>query len=355
VFGVPDPEEEGDWIIPVEWLAVWNISSSVGIMLGSITAGRIGDILGRRKMLLGSTVFSAFANTICFISDRAETFNGRRGVFFLGKTVQGIAIGAINSTVQTYMSETVPTKLRGSILAFFPIFQLVGQILGAVVVQTQIDNESRSAYRLCFILMWPFCFLPAVLSLILPESPVWLIRKGRIEAALRCHERLLGPFRRSLIRRKVAVEKLEAARPQLARDFDRLQATLKSEAEAVKDHAGQQVDVEDAVGYKAAFNKQNIRRTLIVVFASMLPELFGGHLVGNAGYFLQQVGVDPSTANMFFIIGIALALVSNIGSFYTTSRFGRRTLTWPSLSIITIMWLLIGIIGSTPSETLIKW
>lgn len=82
--------------------------------------------------------------------------------------------------------------LRGPFMAFFPIFKLLGQLIGALVSFSVIDSESRSAYRLCFATQWPFSGLLSLLSLLLPESPVWLLRKERETAASKSLLRLRG-------------------------------------------------------------------------------------------------------------------------------------------------------------------
>lgn len=54
--------------------------------------------------------------------------NAKRGLFFLAKTVQGFSVGGIMVTIQTWLSEVVPTELRGPLMALLPIFKLVGQL-----------------------------------------------------------------------------------------------------------------------------------------------------------------------------------------------------------------------------------
>lgn len=80
--------------------------------------------------------------------------------------------------------------LRGPFMAFFPIFKLLGQLVGALVSFSVIDSESPSAYRLCFATQWPFSGLLSILAILLPESPVWLLRKGRDELASKAMLRL---------------------------------------------------------------------------------------------------------------------------------------------------------------------
>lgn len=77
-------------------------------------------------------------------------------------------------------------------MALFPIFKLLGQLVGALVSFSVIDSETRSAYRLCFATQWPFSGLLSILAIFLPESPVWLLRIQNNIAAKQAIMRLRG-------------------------------------------------------------------------------------------------------------------------------------------------------------------
>lgn len=101
-------------------------------MLGALLAGWLGDKIGRRWMLASATVLSASAVVIFIVSDRGTSIDQRCGLFFIGKVLNGLGIGSITTTSQVYLSETVPQQLRASILPAFPVFQLLGQIIGTI-------------------------------------------------------------------------------------------------------------------------------------------------------------------------------------------------------------------------------
>lgn len=77
-------------------------------------------------------------------------------------------------------------------MAYFPIFKLLGQLVGALVSFSVIDSEQPSAYRLCFATQWPFSGLLSILAILLPESPAYLLTKGRETAASKAMLRLRG-------------------------------------------------------------------------------------------------------------------------------------------------------------------
>ena len=302
---------------------MWNFCGPAGAMSGALVAGWLGDKIGRRWMLASATVLSAASVVVFIASDTPADLEGRRGLFLLGKVLSGLGIGAITTTVQTYMSETVPTQLRGSIITAFPIFQLLGQITGSIIIQVMMEQPGRNSYRITFATIWGFSILPLISSLIIPESPTWLIRTGKMDQAVKAHRRL------------EANKKFPGA--HLA-SFARLQSTLA------------RTNPEDKIGYLACFKGTNMRRTGVVVFANIMPEMFGLSLMGSANYYLQCVGVDHSTSNLFMITGIALGLVANICTFWILSKFGRRQLILATLVPAVLLWVSIGVVGTIQRE-----
>ncbi|KAJ6022778.1 uncharacterized protein N7446_013130 [Penicillium canescens] len=322
VFG---QELNGKYIIPSMWLSLWNVSSCIGMMIGSILGGYYQDRRGRRLTLAIGSFLSAIAIAICYISDLPDSIESRRGAFFAGKLFQGICIGILLCVTQTYMSEVLPVVLRGPIIAFYPIFTLLGQLVGSVVVYTSLKHKGPESYRICFASQWPFSAVPFVLAAILPESPTWLLRKGRTEAALK------------------AQKKLNTARIDSQAVIEELQASILAEQEEKNTHR-----------YIDCFRGVNTRRTLIVAFASLLPQMFGLQLLANASYFMQIVGMSSTNSLIFLILGIGLGLIANVVSLWTLNAFGRRSLILGTLGAAMVLWLAMGIAGCF-SGTVMIW
>lgn len=130
------------------WLSLWNVSSCIGVMFGSIVGGYYQDRRGRRITLAIGSFLSTIAVAICYISDLPDGMETRRGVFFAGKLFHGISIGILLCVTQTYMSEVLPVVLRGPIIAFYPIFTLLGQLVGSIVVYTSLKHTGAQSYRI---------------------------------------------------------------------------------------------------------------------------------------------------------------------------------------------------------------
>lgn len=282
-------------------------------MIGSVFGGPLQDRFGRRWSLASSSLLCAAGVAVCFFSDLLTSSDGRRGTFTVGKFVEGASIGIMSATTITYMSEVLPPGLRGPILAFFPIFTLLGQALGAVAVFTSMDYPGHLPFRIPFASQWPFNAAALILAWFLPESPVWLLRIGREDKAAACQRRLTDN-----------AETIVAE----------LKETLRHEQE-----------YSMAAGYIECFKGVDRRRTLIVIFANCLPQLWGLKLMSLVSYFLQIVGLGEGLSLIILIVGIVVGIFANIASLWTLKAFGRRPLTVVTLGVTSVIWASVSVAG----------
>jgi MFS family permease len=107
--------------------------------------------------------------------------------------------------------------------------------------------------------------------------------------------------------------------------------------------------------FAECFQKNNIRRTLIVLFANSLPAVFGLQLLAKASYFLQLVNMKPSISIIFLILGIVLGLIANCVSVWLMARVGRRPLVIVTLLISAALWLSMGIANCFKVTPAVTW
>jgi putative MFS transporter len=145
-------------------------------MLGAFVAGRLGDSRGR-KAIFQYTLLLYFIGSI--ISGISPNFV----VFLIGRLILGFGIGGELPTILALISEYVPRKVRGALLALINGMYAIGALIA-----------SNSALILVPTYGWrPLFFIlaiPAVVILILrvfglPESARWLEAKGRKDEAER--------------------------------------------------------------------------------------------------------------------------------------------------------------------------
>lgn len=91
----------------------------VGAFISSLSVGRIGDVLGRRKTILyGSLIF--------IIGGAFQTFATGMPMMLLGRIVAGLGVGALSTIVPVYQSEISPPHNRGKLACI----EFSGNIIG---------------------------------------------------------------------------------------------------------------------------------------------------------------------------------------------------------------------------------
>lgn len=314
----------GSYIIPSAWLSVWSAMAPIGSMVGAAAAGWMQDRMGRRSSLAWSCVICAVGIAIAFCSYLPTEKDSRRGAFLVGRLIQGWGVGGAMAGAQTYLSETVPTSLRGSAMALSPTFMLLGELIGAVVIFACEKKTSTAAYLVPFGTQWIFTLLPFILAIVLPESPSYLIRKGEYEKA------------------HTAMKSLHGSHVDVTPLLSQMRVSIAHEQQ-----------LSNEFSYLDCFKGNNLRRTAIVSFASVVPSLFGVPLLASASYFMQVVGMASSTSIIVLILGIVLGLLANGVGVWLMSRFGRRRLMLITLAITTALWTSMGIAGCWSGITVI--
>lgn len=155
-----------------------------GAMFGPFISGFLTDKLGRKKInIIASLVFVVGSILAAIAPDTNSLIAGR--------LLLGLAIGIVAATVPLYLAELSPKDKRGRMVTFFQLAITLGILLSYVV--GYIFGDAENAWRMMF---WAG-FVPAIIlfvgMLLVPESPRWLLTKGRNEEALKVLNQLRSP------------------------------------------------------------------------------------------------------------------------------------------------------------------
>lgn len=156
---------------------------TLGSFISSLTAGYFAGFFGRRQGLWAACALNAIACGIQIGTDSA-------GVLYLGRLLLGFANGFLVTFSNVYTSEVAPAHLRGVMTALFAYWVQIGSIVGAIVVNSTKNRMDKLSYRIPIACLY---IVPTVLAIglfFVPESPRWLIHKGRDQEARRSLERL---------------------------------------------------------------------------------------------------------------------------------------------------------------------
>jgi sugar porter (SP) family MFS transporter len=148
---------------------------AVGAMIGAAFAGRLSDRLGRRRSIVLAAIVFSVGTVGCTFAPNADTL-------IVSRFVVGIAIGCSSATVPMYLAELAPSRMRGALSSLNQLMIVTGILLAYVVDWALSFSGNWRA-------MLGAALLPALVLLggmaLLPETPRWLVARGREDEARR--------------------------------------------------------------------------------------------------------------------------------------------------------------------------
>lgn len=156
---------------------------SAGTFFGALFAAPMADIFGRRLgMILNTGVF-----TIGVILQTAAT---AIPLFVAGRFFAGLGVGLLSATIPMYQSETAPKWIRGTIVGAYQLAITIGLLLAAIVNNATKDRMDTGSYRIPVAVQFAWAIILVAGMLVLPETPRFLIKKDKHEAAAKALARL---------------------------------------------------------------------------------------------------------------------------------------------------------------------
>lgn len=173
------------WSLDAFWLGFTVASSLIGTVIGSLIAGTPSQVYGRKKVLIAIALLYVFSSIGCAISSAWM-------LFVLFRFLGGIAVGASSVTGPMYISEISPASQRGRLAGLFQL-NVVGGILVAYLTNFLLSGSGDESWRYMLAVMTVPSVLFAILVRTIPESPRWLVLKGRDAEAEKTFIRLGEP------------------------------------------------------------------------------------------------------------------------------------------------------------------
>ena len=159
------------WSLTSVQTGVLGSGTFIGYFLGAMLAGILGDLIGRRRVMM-------YALVIYCIASLASATAHDWPFFLATRIVAGLGTGAESAIVAPFLSEFVARRYRGaftgSLAGFFSFGFVAAALLGYLVIPL-----APNAWRVVMVIT----ALPIVMLLwwrrALPESPRWLVARGR--------------------------------------------------------------------------------------------------------------------------------------------------------------------------------
>lgn len=178
----------------------------IGSIIGVLFAGILSDKFGRKSTMILSAILFSTSAIGCAVS---TDFNQ----LVIYRIIGGVGIGVVSIISPLYISEVAVAQYRGRLVSLYQLAVTIG-FLGAYLVNYQLLGYSMSNpdvstgwWNLVFVSeVWRGMLgmetLPAIMFFIIiffiPESPRWLILKGREEKATNILERIYTSSKEAL-------------------------------------------------------------------------------------------------------------------------------------------------------------
>jgi SP family sugar porter-like MFS transporter len=174
-------------------------SALVGCLFGSLLSGGLSDRFGRKKLL----ILAAFLFTITgILTALAANFT----IFIGNRLLGGVAIGLASNLSPMYIAEISPAAMRGKFVSVNQLTIVIGILAaqltnwliarpvpaGATPAEILASWNGQTGWRWMFGAEAVPAFLFFLLMFLVPESPRWLVKNGRGEAAEKVLARVGG-------------------------------------------------------------------------------------------------------------------------------------------------------------------
>ncbi|KAK7906294.1 hypothetical protein LTR67_001020 [Exophiala xenobiotica] len=310
------PYDDGTkYQVTARWQTMLNILGFLATIIGVFLDGWLSDIFGRKKVALGALLV---VNGTIF----CQFFASSLPVLLVGRMLSSVPFGIFAASVNTYAAEVCPVVLRGYLTTYVCLCWILGQFVSSGVTYSVSGMTTQWAYRIPFAVQWAWPLPIFTVLLFCPESPWWLVRKGRYAEAERTVKRLCS-----------------------GKHAERAKETV-----AMMIHTNQlEQEVDAGASYWDCFRGIDLRRTEVACIAYGIQALIGSPLQGYTTYFFVQAGLPTTDAFKLNIGNNALSVVGTMLAWPLLSYVGRRTIFMYGLLCMTILYFIIGFVSLSNS------
>ncbi|KAG6908781.1 hypothetical protein DXG01_003310 [Tephrocybe rancida] len=310
-----------------DWLRTFGhpvAGTKTGFGLSSANESLVVSILSAGTFfgaLLGApTAGMYFPHTLCIpvLTDRFRL--PRKKV--VGRVFAGLGVGLVSCLAPMYQSECSPKWIRGAIVSLYQWAITIGLLLAAVINNATQDRNNHSSYRVPIAVQFVWAAILAAGMTFLPESPRWLIKRGRDNEAAAALSRITG---------------YSTTDPETIAELEEIRANL---------------DAELALGESSyldcfKFTKNRIAlRTLSGIFIQAWQQVINFIFYYGTTFFVNSGIRDP------FLITIATNIVNvfmTLPGIWGVERFGRRRLLLIGAAGMCVCEFIVAIVGVTIS------
>ncbi len=276
-------------------------SLALGCIAGCLVAGRIADQYGRKPGLSAAAI-------IFFLSSLSMALAPSLSWFITSRFLAGIGVGMASMLSPMFIAEIAPAEMRGRLVAINQLTIVLGQVI-THFANFQLRDMGPEAWRWMFGLGALPSFLFLTGTFFLPESPRYLLRKG----------------------------KENESRKVLARIGDR--SFVESSVTAIRST----MDKEAASHIRGVFTKAVMPVLFIGIGLAVFQQFCGINVVFNyTTNIFRSIGAS-SAEQLLQAVYISLAnLVFTLVAMALVDKWGRRPLMLAGAGGLAILYVIIG-------------
>jgi putative MFS transporter len=193
VLGVAMPLIIAEFRLTPDVVGLIGASLVFGAVFGAGLGGPMADRLGRKKLMLADMII---IGTGAATSAQANGFP----LLFIGQLLVGAGVGIDFPASSSYVSEVLPKRSRARMMVATIACQSVGMLLAAVIALMLLKNvHSAQTWRLFLAAEGVIAVLFFFLRLSEPDSPHWLMTRGRFAEAAQAFLRIMPEQREAVL------------------------------------------------------------------------------------------------------------------------------------------------------------
>ncbi|THV97435.1 putative sugar transporter [Aureobasidium pullulans] len=290
-----------------------NSGMSLGAVGGAIILSPANEYLGRRWAIILSCILYTIGGAL-----EAAAMN--YGMIIAARVILGFGVGLEGGTVPVYVAETVERRYRGNMVSLYQFNIALGEVLGYAVAAMFVTVPGNWRYILGSSLL--FSTIMGIGMLYMPESPRFLMHKGKPVEAFKVWKRIRG------------IEQLDSRE-----EFYVMKMSQEQEDQEVAAGRG-----NAKYPWMDLFTEPRARRAF--VYANVM--IFLGQFTGiNAiTYFMstlmQNLGFDKYQSNYMSLVGGGSLLIGTIPAVLYMERCGRRFWACATLPVFFVGLIIAG-------------
>jgi len=262
----------------------WAVGSGlIGCAIGAIVAGYLADRYGRRAVLMICALLFAISGIGAAVSTELN-------IFILFRIIGGLGVGAAAMVSPMYIAEIAPASTRGRLVALYQLAIVTG-ILLAYFTNYLLNDIGEDNWRWMFGAQTAPSVLFFALLMLVPETPRWLVGKGK------------------LLQAKNVIQKLNK---ELNADTEILQ---------IKNSFGQKERVSVSVLFDKPYKKVILAGVLLAIF----QQITGINAILYYGpVIFKQTGLGDSDSLMYNVMIGLVNVVSTFIAIGFVDKVGRK-------------------------------